>query len=372
MWRETQILEVTESLDTDLAAIGNQPAVFLIWPHEGAPYLAKTNLLRRRLERLLRKRDQPSRLLNLREVASRIEYWLTASQIEAALLLYHLARRHFPDDYPKRFKLRMPSYLKLLLSNEFPRTQVTTRLGGGPSVAYGPFRSRNAAEQFEARFLDLFQLRRCQEDLTPSPEHPGCAYGEMNMCLRPCQQVVSPAEYRSEAARVEEFLHTGGTSLVERITAARDRASELMEFEEAARLHKRLERVDSVLRLREDLVCDVDQLNGVVVAVSNEPDCVELWFVLGGCWLEGTRFHYGMVEGRSVSLDQRLRELAGGLAVPKLAIRERQEHLAILARWFYSSWREGEWVGFADPRHLPYRKLVNAVHRVARQATSKT
>jgi hypothetical protein len=50
-------------------------------------------------------------------------------------------------------------------------------------------------------------------------------------------------------------------------------------------------------------------------------------------------------------------------------LRERQEHLALLARWYYSSWREGEWVGFEDFEHIPYRKLVHAVSRVAHGAT---
>ena len=35
-------------------------------------------MLRRRLLRLLKERDQPSRLLNLRHTARRIEYWFTA------------------------------------------------------------------------------------------------------------------------------------------------------------------------------------------------------------------------------------------------------------------------------------------------------
>ena len=49
------------------------------------------------------------------------------------------------------------------------------------------------------------------------------------------------------------------------------------------------------------------------------------------------------------------------------AVRERQEYLALLARWYYSSWREGEWLAFESYDEIPYRKLVNAVSRVARR-----
>ena len=52
---------------------------------------------------------------------------------------------------------------------------------------------------------------------------------------------------------------------METITTARDRFSSEMEFEEAARQHKRLEKVQQVLKLRDDLARDIEQLNGVAV-----------------------------------------------------------------------------------------------------------
>ena len=166
--------------------------------------------------------------------------------------MYELARRHFPKTYLDLLKLRMPTYVKLVLTNEFPRSQLTTHLGRAPALYCGPFRSRASAEKFESQFLDLFQMRRCQDDLMPSPEHPGCIYGEMGMCLRPCQQVVGRDEYLHEVGRVAEFLKTGGHSLLDTIGRARDRYSEEMMFEEAARQHKRYEKVQEVLKLRDE------------------------------------------------------------------------------------------------------------------------
>ncbi len=353
-----------EALDRALAGAPESPAVFLIWPREGAPYLARTSLLRRRLRRLLGARASASRVLNLRALVSRVEYWRIGSRLEAALVAYGLAKRHFPDSYLDLLKLRMPPYVKVVLSNTFPRTQVTARLGAG-GVYYGPFRSRAAAELFETGALDLFQVRRCQEDLAPSPGHPGCIYGEMNMCLRPCQQAVSPEEYGAEAGRLVDFLRTGGQSLTEPLTAARSRLSEEMNFEEAARQHARIEKIGEVLRLRDELACDIDRLNGVAVTASAAPGAVELWFVLGGAWLPGVHFGFEILEGKTISIDQRLREAAAGLAAPRIPAHERQEHLALLARWYYSSWRDGEWLPFDSPAQLPYRRLVRAIGRAA-------
>src|SRR5579872_5959663 len=189
-------------LDAALENVPNAPAVFILWPKEGAPYLSKTTLLRRRLLRLLKEREKPSRLLNLRHTAARIEYHLTASTLESNIVHYEAAKRHLPETYLDVIRLRMPPYVKLVLNNEFPRSHITTHLTRTSALFFGPFRSRASAERFESQFLDLFQVRRCQEDLVPSPTHPGCIYGEMAMCLRPCQQVVGPAEYAHEVERV--------------------------------------------------------------------------------------------------------------------------------------------------------------------------
>jgi excinuclease UvrABC nuclease subunit len=187
----------------------------------------------------------------------------------------------------------------------------------------------------------------------------------MGMCLRPCQLVVGPAEYAHEVARVVEFLRTDGRSLAGAIAHSRDRLSEEMQFEEAARQHKRLEKVEDVLKLRDGLARDVDRLNGVAITRSLAPFAVEMWFMRDGNWQQPQRFGFEVREGKPVSLDHSLRETFARVAPRKLGVRDRQEYLALLARWYYSSWREGEWLSFDAYDDIPYRKLVNAVSRVA-------
>ncbi len=353
-------------MDAEIAALPDSPAVFALWPRQGAPYLSKTTLLRRRLVRLLKDRETPSRLLNLRHAVARIEYRLTGSAFESGVVLYSLARRCVPEDYLQLLRLRMPPYVKLVLGNPFPRTHITTHLTRTAALYVGPFRTRASAEKFEGEFLDLFQIRRCQEDLMPSPEHPGCIYGEMGRCLRPCQEVVGAGEYGHEVTRVVDFLRTDGASLLESIGHSRDRLSEEMMFEEAARQHRRYERVQEVLKLRDELARDVDRLNGVAITRSLVPQAVEMWFVREGNWQEPQRFGFEVQEGKPVSLDRKLRETFAAVPTTKLSIRDRQEYLALLARWYYSTWREGEWIPFDSYGDIPYRKLVNAVSRVAK------
>ncbi len=347
----------------DLDSIPDRPAVFLLWAAEGKPYLARTALLRRRLRRLISERDRVSRVLNLRGVAERIEYWPTGSQLESSLVFLELAQQWFPDDWPRLTRLRPPAFVRLTLDNAFPRTMITTRLGRG--LYYGPFASRAAAERFENEMLDLFQIRRCEENLEPRADHPGCIYGEMNRCLRPCQEAVSADEYRGEVFRVEQFLRSGGASLADSAATARDNASAAMQFEEAERMHQRLERIAQVRGLSGDLARSVDRLAGVAITPSAEHGAVDLWFLLGGCFEDHVRFELSAAIDGARSMDHRVREAVASLkphGAPNL------EHLSILMRWYGSSWRDGEWLSFDSLEQLPYRKLVNAIGRVAANA----
>lgn len=344
---------------TDLDSVADRPAVFLLWASEGKPYLARTALLRRRLRRLISERDRVSRVLNLRGVAERIEYWPTGSQLESSLVHLELAQRYFPDHWPRITRLRPPAFVRLTLDNPFPRTMITTRLGRG--LYHGPFPSRAAAERFENEMLDLFQIRRCEENLDPREDHPGCIYGEMNRCLRPCQQAVTGDEYHGEVVRVEQFLKSGGASLAESASVARDRASAEMQFEQAAQLHQRVERIAAVQGLAGDLARSVDQLAGVAVTQSVDFGVVDLWFLLGGCWQEPIHFSLTVAVDSGRSMDRRLREAAAEIqaqGAPSL------EHLSILMRWYTSTWRDGEWLSFESLDRIPYRKLVNAIGRV--------
>ena len=105
----------------------------------------------------------------------------------------------------KRLRLRPPAYLRMALENDFPRLFATNRyVRSAADRSFGPFPTRAAAERACDAVLDLFQLRRCVEDLHPYPEHPACPYFEMKKCLAPCNQTCTPDRHRAEADAVFE------------------------------------------------------------------------------------------------------------------------------------------------------------------------
>lgn len=350
-------LDIAELDIAAMDALPNSQAVFVLWPRAGEPRVARTGVLRKRLRRTLG---------NLPGTIGRVDYQLTGSRLESQFLVWELARKYLGPGYREAIRLRLPPYIKLILSDEFPRTRITTQIGRAHALYFGPFRNRVTAARFESEFLDLFQLRRCQENLAPAPEHPGCIYGEMGRCLRPCQQAVGVAEYRGEAERVAEFLRTGGRSLAGPAAGARERLSAEMDFEGAAMMHQRCRRIEEVLGQRDEMARELGSLHAVAVVPSVDKEAVELGWLRAGYWRGFTRIEFTFADGRAVSLDARLRELAQTItAESSTGAAERMEQLAILARWRYSGWCDGELLPIDDWAKIPYRKLVNAVSRIA-------
>ena len=252
-----------------LREIPAAPGVFALRGEDPAaePYLTRAADIRRRITRLLAPPDSQSKRLNLRDRVRSIDFTVTGSEFASLLLLYDASSAAFgPEQARKRLRLFAPYFLRLTIEHEHPRVYSTNRLSRrGLAQTYGPFPSRAAAERYCDAVLDLFKLRRCYEDLAVHPDHPGCAYGEMKKCMAPCNQTCTAGEYRAEAERVEAFFATHGESMLAEIAAERDKASNNMEFEQAAAQHQQYEKVKAVAALASELVRPVPQLRAVIV-----------------------------------------------------------------------------------------------------------
>ena len=347
------------------------PAVFLLRGNDpqAEPYVSKTANLRRRLQRLLGPPDQ-TRRLNLRDRVRSIEYTATGSDFESGFLLYRALRTAFPKTYSDRLRLRFAPLLKLHMENEYPRASVTTRLGklGGRNIYYGPFPSRVAAEKFANDSLDFFKMRRCVDDLHPDPNFPGCIYSEMKMCLAPCFKGCSDTDYQAEVRRVQSYLDSSGESLIREITAQREQASSSLDFENAAALHAKVEKLKPVLSQLPEIVRRIDQLTAIMVQPSAIPESVAFFFIDAGLITGPLTFPIQATEHtKSQSMEARVQSALATLppAQSPTAL-QTMEHLALLKRWFYRSTRAGE-IFFSDIKGgLPLRRMVRGIARVYR------
>src|SRR5262249_34213016 len=154
----------------------------------------------------------------------------------------------------------------------YPTRRIPLDSNGAPAggIYYGPFASRKSAEAFAEGVLDLFKVRRCQIKIRRDPSFPGCMYSEMKMCLAPCFAGCSKEEYDVEVGRLAAFLETSGSSLRNELEADRNRASEELDFEKAASLHKKLDKLDDALRGRPELPRRLQNLNAVILQRAGE------------------------------------------------------------------------------------------------------
>jgi excinuclease ABC subunit C len=373
-----QRLDFVPSRDSELwALVPPAPAVFLLRGHDpqSEPYISKTANLRRRLQRLLSPPTEHSKKLNLRNRVRWIEYSPTGSDFESGFLLYGLLRSTFPKTYSNRLRLRFAPLVKLHLENEFPRASITTRLGRltARNIYYGPFPSRTVAEKFASDSLDFFKMRRCVDDLHPDPKFPGCIYSEMKMCLAPCFKGCSDEEYHAEVTRVQAYFDTGGESLVREISVQRDAASANLEFENAASLHARLDKLKPMLSQLAEIVHRIDRLAGVMVQRSASPESVNFFRIDAGRISGPLTFAIQSAEHtKSQSMESRVQEALASLPAPAPSTTlEMMEHLALLKRWYYRSSRIGE-IFFVDEKGtLPMRRVVRGISRVYRGEKSE-
>jgi len=356
------------NLENYLAALPTTSGVYVLQIAGNHPHLGSSANLPRRLKRLFAPSSAGSGSIigRLRANLARIDCWPTGSKLENSLVLYELARLYFAEDYIRRLRLRMPWFVGLASDDPFARLAVVNRVSQNSGAFLGPFPSRDAAQLYEQETSGLFQIRRCTERLAPHSEHPGCIYGEMNQCLRPCQCAVTAQEYASEVARVGEFLSTNGRSTLAVLSAARDRACDETEFEQAAGIHKRIEKVKAATAARDQVITEIDLFNGVALTRAAQAGHFQLWPMLQGYWQEPVLLDFRPGEPRTKSLDQELRErLESALSIQNVK-RKRTEDLAIFSRWYFSSWRDGEWFPFTTLAHLNYRRLVREISKMSR------
>jgi hypothetical protein len=191
--------------------------------------------------------------------------------------------------------------------------------------------------------------------------------------------------------RLVAFLETGGGSLRDDLEAERNRASEDLDYEKAALLHKKLDKLDDALRGQPELPRRLQDLNAIILqrAAADESICV--YEVRCGKIAEPFELSFSAQAGDPRSAEQLLRQnlepppipVSGQTSTPSVIpdqansvipsearnlssslspTADLSEHLWLLARWFYSHPRQGEI--FFRTNAWPYRRMMRACARL--------
>ncbi len=356
-----------------LEQLPDKPGVVLAEPRRdlpnARPLLLRTSDVRRRLNLLLKGDAGTGRRINLQGYLGRIRFRVTGSRFEQALVQWEQARWLWPDAYRRRLRLRAPALIKLTQTSAYPRAYVTRRTGS-QGIYFGPFASRRAAERFLEAYLDLYRIRRCQIKIQRDPNFPGCMYSEMKKCLAPCYGGCSEEEYRAEAQRAAEFLESGGESLVNALEQERERASLHLDFEGAAAIHRHLEKAAAAQEGIPGIAGIIGALDAAVLQRGAEEETVAVFGVCRSRIQEPFLLRFSELASQPRPAEEILRNrLEGGAGAGTEGPRgELEDHVALLARWFFAHPREGE-IFFPEGKQnqqarWPYRRMLRACARL--------
>ena len=228
-----------------IRTLPTQPGVYLYKNAEGEViYVGKAKNLRSRVRSYLLEANQANaKTGSLMREAVDLDYILVANEQEALALENNLIKQRKP-----RFNILLRDdktypYVKLTLTDRFPKVFVTRRLRKDGAAYYGPYFPGNLAYRIVELIHRSFLIPSCKVDL--SRYHPrACLQYYIHRCLGPCVEGFTTPEIYREAVRDAQLFLEGRSAELERTLSTRMTAAAATEqFEAAARLRDQLSTV---------------------------------------------------------------------------------------------------------------------------------
>ncbi len=196
-----------QDLKEQIARLPQQPGVYLYANAAGETiYVGKARALRDRVRSYLAARGSSPKTDALLDEVTALEVIVTDSVVEALALENNLIKQRAPrynillrDDksYP---------YLRLTLSEAFPRVLVARQVARDGDLYAGPFLPASLARRTIGLGHKLFGLRSCNEVITGKRPRP-CLEYDIKRCLAPCVDTVcSPERYQQAVGDMRLLL----------------------------------------------------------------------------------------------------------------------------------------------------------------------
>src|SRR5437660_2438684 len=225
-----------ERLKARIKELPDRPGVYLHKNAEGEViYVGKARNLRNRVgSNLVGKGTRDPFGTALVKEIEEIDFVTTNNELEAILLENNLIKTHQPRYNVLLRDDKTYPYLKVTMSEDFPRVVFTRRLDRKKGdLFYGPFFAGTARRLLKL-VADQFKLRSCDLEIIdgksalPRP----CLYYDMHQCLGPCVVgLTTRSEYQEMADDVVLFLSGKSKELQQRLSARMHAAAEHESFE---------------------------------------------------------------------------------------------------------------------------------------------
>jgi excinuclease ABC subunit C len=242
----------------------DRPGVYRMLSADGEiVYVGKSKRVRSRLLSYFRCAFPEEKGARIVREAERIEWEYTPSEFAALLEELRLIKRFRP-----RFNVAMKrdarhfAFIKLT-RGVAPKLLVVRGAGAEDAqIYYGPFHGAQRVGEAVRELNDALGLRDCRLDqpmhfadqpelFAIFPRTPGCIRHEIKKCIGPCIGGCTAREYDERVALVRAFLDGGDDGPMNMLRADMQAASDALDFERAALLRDKLQRLES---LREQFV----------------------------------------------------------------------------------------------------------------------
>ena len=353
-----------------------KPGVYLMKDAgDNVLYVGKASVLRNRLRSYFGSpAGHSAKIRRLVPQITDFEFIVTDTEAEALILENTLIKRYRPR-YNARLKDdKTYPFLKIDLSEEFPRVYITRQVSDDGARYFGPFATAGSVRQTMDLVKKLFPYRSCTKVITGSDPRP-CLEYFIHRCVAPCSGYASREEYDRVIQQVILFMEGNTDAVTQELSKKMEESSEGLEFERAAVLRdqiRSIERVAEEQRIKVDSnpIGDADV---IAMAQGTDETWVEVFFIRHGKLIGRDHFFMEGAQDDSTSLvlAQFIKQFYQTALVipPKILLQHPVEEEELIRDWLRQ--RRGGAVNLVFPQRGANRKLLNIVVENANQGLAQ-
>ena len=265
-----------------LQAVPDTPGVYLFRDNRSQViYVGKALRLRDRLRSYFPPGyAQTARVFELIRKANDFEFVTTANEVEALVLENNLIKNYRP-----RFNIRLKDdknylYLKLPVTEDFPRVHYSRRVQNDGALYFGPYTSALSLRSTVKSIRQLLPFRTCSDEIFNQGKV--CLDFHIKRCPGPCERRISSEDYKARINEVALFMEGRSDILVRELHERMESAANRLDFENAARYRDQLQSIERIADRQKVLTRGRDDQDIVAYARSGNDVFVEVAYVRQG------------------------------------------------------------------------------------------
>jgi excinuclease UvrABC nuclease subunit len=207
--------------------------------------LTAANIKRTAKVKLAEKIDKNKRA-DLKSITSKIYYTPCRCKFRLAIKYYDAVRKVFGAEYKEHIKLVLPWFITIDFNEKIPSFSITKKpTFKNADEIIGPIGGQRAATAFLKAIEDAFRLCK-RSDIVNNPAlAKSCPYLQMDACAGVCGGKISSEDYKSLLKEAFEAAKRPAEA-IEKFQIQMQTASKELDFEMAAALKKKIEKLSAL------------------------------------------------------------------------------------------------------------------------------